>query len=71
MNAVDRVVEESVKSLMWDYDLTKKEALAYYYVEVVGMTRVDYAKDLNVTVSLITKRVKSAQAKIHASEKAC
>lgn len=59
-------VQSYVKGLMWDYDMTKKEALAYYFVVVTGMTRQSYAETLNVSVSLITKRVKSAQAKINA-----
>ena len=56
---------ETMKGLMWDYGLTKREAISYLATQLNGMTRVQFAKETGVTVSLITKRVRSAQEKIN------
>lgn len=60
---------ETMKMLMWDYGLTKREAISYYSVVIDGKAVAQMARELNVSSSLITKRVKTAQEKIeHAVE---
>ena len=54
-----------MKSLMWDFGLTKREAVAYVLHCSLGYTQSEIAHELGVNPSLISKRVSSARCKVN------
>lgn len=53
-----------MKDLIWEYGLTKKEAEAYYVMEVSGEFGTNIASAEGVAYSLIYTRVRNAKRKI-------
>lgn len=63
---MDEDAIDEVKELMWDFGLTRHEAVSYV-LHTHGRTQVSIARELGVDPSLISKRITSAKVKVNGS----
>ena len=61
---MDEETIDEMKGLMWDYGLTRHEAVSYV-LHAHGRTQVSIARELGVNPSLISKRISSAKVKVN------